>query len=139
MAMIDVTDIPSGHRRTVYVPAVSAGTDKKYPLFEADKDLTVTKAVFIPSADITGADTDTMSVKVINAGDDGSGTTLIASKAYTDGVDATALVPEDLTLSSTAANLEVDEGEVVVYLNDQSGTSGLAAPIGVVEIEFHYR
>lgn len=138
MAMRALQDIPGTHIKAVYVPAVTAGTDKKYPLFRAEADITITAAYFIPQANITGQDTNTMTVKVINAGTDGSGTTLIASKAYTSGNNATALKPEALTLSTTAANLDIDAGEVIAYFNDQAGT-GLNCPEGVIEVHFQYK
>ncbi len=70
-------------------------------------------ATFLEGA-VTGADTNYAEIDIINLSDDGTGTTELAEEAFTSGVDATQNVPVDLTLNSTASNLVLARGDVVV-------------------------
>jgi hypothetical protein len=63
---------------------------------------------------------------VFNRGQAGSGTTLMASKAFTSGVNATAEDETSLTLSVTAADLVVAAGDVVEVKSLHVGATGLA-------------
>jgi len=107
----------------MYIPANAGDTDVKHPIFRAPHKMKVLAVYAIFQTALTGADTNFVTPTVINAGTAGSGTDVIASKAYTSGVDAAALVPEALTLSGTPANLVIAEGDVLAYLSDMSGSS----------------
>lgn len=108
------------------VDAAAAGADS-YVDIVAPYDGTVTAAAFVPTADITGADTNSRTVKVVNRGQAGSGTTQVAILALASGVNAVATHEEALPLSSTPADLVVAAGDVLRVTSLHVGT-GLAAP-----------
>ncbi len=70
-------------------------------------------ATFLESA-VTGANTNYAEIDIINLGVAGSGATKLAEEAFTSGVDAMLNVPVALTLNSTASNLVIERGDVVV-------------------------
>ncbi|MGH3442121.1 MAG: hypothetical protein ACRDUY_08780 [Nitriliruptorales bacterium] len=114
----------------------TAATADTWSLLEAEEAITVTKAVWVPDAAVTGAATNNFALGVVNEGLVGTGTTAVTTvKTYASGTDSTAQVPEDLTLSTTAANLDVAEGEVLSLARTVNGT-GLASPSGLVEIHY---
>lgn len=88
---------------------------------------TVTAAAFVPTTDITGADTNSRTVEVVNRGQAGSGTTQVALLALTAGVNAVATHEKALPLSSTPSDLVVAAGDVLRVTSLHVGT-GLAAP-----------
>lgn len=114
----------------------TAGDTDSWPVFVADQDVTVESVRWVPAADVTGADTNNFALQLVNKGTDGTGTDGVTTvKTYASGTDSTADVPETLTLHGTAANLDVDEGEVVSLVRTVNGT-GLAQPDGVVEVTY---
>lgn len=133
-----LADIPMEKHGSVqvYVPANAGDTDVKHPIFQAPHKMKVIAAKVIYQAAITGQATNYITAKVINAGTDGAGTTVIGSKAYTNGVDAAVLVPEDLTLSGTAADLIVKAGETLAYLSDMTGSSVPDDTQKIVQIDY---
>jgi hypothetical protein len=114
--------------------AVAAGADATTELGEAQFAGTVTRVAYIPSAAITGADTNTRTINIINKGQDGTGTTNVATLALTNGVNAAASDAKALTLSGTAANLVVAQGDVLAFTSVHTA-SGLADPGGQVVVE----
>jgi len=96
---------------------------------------TLASATVIPLTALTGADTNSRTIQVFNRGQDGSGTTLMASKAYTSGVNLAAEDEAALTLSATAANLVVADGDVIEVKSLHVGT-GLAGPQFVAKLGF---
>lgn len=134
-----VHDIPGKHVLRVRTPGqATADTENTWSLFTAPCDLTVTKITETFDAAITGVATDNISHDYRNEGTGGAGTTslLASAKVYTSGVNATAQVPVDLTLSSTAGALDVTEGQVISLVRTTPGT-GLAEPSALIEI--HYK
>jgi hypothetical protein len=87
---------------------------------------TLSAASIISLTTLTGANTESRTVQVFNRGQAGSGTTLMASKAFTSGVNATAEDETSLTLSVTAADLVVAAGDVVEVKSLHVGATGLA-------------
>jgi hypothetical protein len=116
------------------VPATATGADAELDLTVVSEAGTVTAVTYTPSTVLTGADTNSRTVVLVNKGAAGSGTTIVATKAYTNGVNAAADVPNAVTLSGTAANLVVAAGDVLVWQSTHVGT-GLADPGGLVHIE----
>jgi len=100
----------------------TAATEDSGAICVAPCDLWV-KAVYAVFTDgsVTGQDTNYKSINIINEGSDGSGSTEIASIDFTNGIDATQNAPTALTLSGTAANLLIDEGEVVTAQYAKTG------------------
>lgn len=113
--------------------AVAAGADGAVVLGIAVEDSTVTAVSYTPNATITGADTNTRTIAVVNKGAAGAGSTSVASLALTSGVNGTAFDEKALTLSGTAANLNVTEGDVLAFTSTHAA-SGLADPGGVVKV-----
>lgn len=114
--------------------AAAATADPSTVLGEAQFDGTVTRCVYIPSASITGANTNSRTLTLQNRGQAGAGTTAVATLALTSGVNATADDAKALTLSGTAANLVVVAGDVLSFESVHTGT-GLADPGGQVVVE----
>ncbi|MEW2415294.1 hypothetical protein AB0953_16485 [Streptomyces sp. NPDC046866] len=116
------------------VPAVStAGNDDDSVVGQAPFDCTVTSVVYIPESAITGADTNSRTVSLVNKGQAGSGTTTVASLALTNGVNAAANDDKAITLSGTAANLVLAAGDTLQWRSIHVGT-GIADPGGMIRI-----
>ena len=112
----------------IYVPAISAGTDAEYPLCKIEHNAILEKVVLIFQDDVSGADTNYFTAKIRNKGTDGTGTTVLVSKAYTDGVDSDKFTAVELTPSSETS---ISAGSVLAYMSDQEGT-GINDPAKVV-------
>ena len=116
--------------------AIDAASNREYPGFRAPFAGVVTSVTYVPADTITGAETNYRVLQVFNRGADGAGTTAIAELAFsTTAVVATALDEKAITLSGTAANLDVAKGDIVSFLSTHVGT-GLADPGGTVRIKF---
>ncbi len=70
---------------------------------------------------------------VINRGQAGVGTTIVAELAFDNGINAVAGDELMITLSAVPANLAVAEGDVLAWFSDAVGT-GLADPGGLVRV-----
>lgn len=110
------------------VAAAAANADASGRYVEAPFDGTVTAASIITAAAITGANTDSRTVQLFNRGQSGSGTTLVASKAFVSGTNAAADDETALTLSGTAADLVVAAGDILEFVSLHVGSTGLAGP-----------
>lgn len=115
------------------LPAVATGTDADVAVFIAPFDCTVSAVTYTPNATITGADTNSRTLNLRNKGLTGGGSTVVASKAFTVGVNATAYDETTITLSGTAANLDLVAGDVLALQSDSVGT-GLADPGGLLRV-----
>lgn len=116
------------------VPAVStAGNDDDTVIFQAPFDCTVTTVEYVPEAAITGADTNSRTLSLVNKGQAGSGSTTVATLALTSGVNATAYNERTVTLSGTAANLVLAAGDTVQWRSIHVGT-GITDPGGLVRV-----
>jgi hypothetical protein len=109
----------------VPVASTAAGADAS-GLTVAPFAGTLSAASIISLTTLTGANTESRTLQVFNRGQAGSGTTLMASKAFTSGVNATAEDETSLTLSVTAADLVVAAGDVVEVKSLHVGATGLA-------------
>lgn len=91
---------------------------------------TVSKVTFVPSAAITANGSNFSTITVQNKGTNGlAGSTAVASRVWS-AVNSVQSVEELLTLSGTAANLEVAAGDVLQFVQTHTGT-GLAIAAGV--------
>lgn len=115
------------------VAAAAAGADAS-GLLVAPFDCTVAAASFIPLTILTGANTDSRTIQVINRGQSGAGTTVVASKAFVSGTNAPAEDETALTLSVTAADLVIAAGDVIEVKSLHVGGTGLAGPQGIVRL-----
>lgn len=122
----------AGHQLPVQ-PQATAGNDLNTQVYVAPRAATVSSVVYVPVTTITGANTNTRSVSLVNLGATGSGTTVIATLQFNSGVNATAGQAKTITLSGTPANLTVAAGDVLQWQSTHVGT-GIADPGGLVAI-----
>jgi hypothetical protein len=97
-------------------------------------DGTVTKVTYTPQAAITGANTNSRTLSLVNTRADGSGAAIVASLALISGVNGVASVELPLTLSGTPANLTVAAGDMLEFKSTHVGT-GIADPGGLVTVD----
>lgn len=118
------------------VPAVgTAGNDQNTLVCQAPFDGVVAAVEFVPAAAVTGANTNTRAVALVNKGQVGSGTTSVASLQFDSGVNASANDEKAVTLSGTAANLAVAKGDTLQWTSTHVGT-GITDPGGLVRVTF---
>lgn len=113
----------------VTIPAsAAAGTAQDQAVGVVPYAGTVTAVSFVPEADITGAATNFRTFRLVNKGQTGAGTTVIASLAFSSSsVTATAFDERALTLSAVAGATTVAADDVLLWDETVSGT-GLTAP-----------
>lgn len=116
------------------VAATAAGADAS-GLLVAPYDCTLAAASLIPLTVLTGANTESRTLQVFNRGQDGSGTTLMASKAFTSGVNAPAEDETTLTLSVVAGATTIAAGDVIEVKSLHVGATGLAGVQGIVRLQ----
>ena len=96
----------------------------------------VTAVGYTPEAAITGANSPaSRTFTLVNKGQSGAGTTVVATLAMTSGVNGVAFDESQLTVSSTAADTVVAKGDILVWVSTAVGGTGLVDPGGRVEIE----
>ena len=127
-----LADIPGEHTFRAQTPVVALGTDYQKALMIVPFNCTIVDIKVVPQAAVTGDNTDNFTLSVFNGGSGGTGTTVVASKAYTTGVDSVAKVPESLTNSGTAANLALSQDDVLIW-DKTEAASGLATVVMLVE------
>lgn len=125
---------PFGTSRQVVVgPQATAGSDLNTNVWIVPSACTVTAVTYAPVTAITGANTNTRSVSLVNKALDGTGTTVVATIQYNSGVNAAAADENTVTLSATPANLVLAAGSVMQWQSTHIGT-GIADPGGLVNI-----
>jgi hypothetical protein len=130
-----MSQAPKTERIAGLAPAVAAGADGSHALFRAPYNGKIVSASFVADAVLTGANTNTRKIALVNKGQAGSGTTEVAAKQFNSGVNAAAFDETALTLSATAADLNVVEGDILAVVSTHVGT-GLADPGGIVDVKF---
>ena len=92
---------------------------------------------YTPVASVTGAASPaSRTLSVINHGQAGAGTTVVASLALVAGVNLVGFDEKALTLSATASDLQVVQGDILEFRSAAVGGTGLVDPGGTVEITF---
>lgn len=124
---------PQKRKIQVNIPAVAGGSDATTVLCIAPFAGVLSMAVLYAVSAITGANTNTRKLEVINKKQDGAGTTLMASKQFNSGTNAVAFDNTTITNSGTAADLVVAQGDVIVLVSTHVST-GIADPGGMVEL-----
>src|SRR4051812_10669288 len=107
------------------VPAQgTAGTTQSRVIGECQHGGTVREATLLPEAAVTGNATNFRTFQVVNKGQSGAGSTVVASFATsaTPANDLTAYDEKAMTLSATAANLVVAEGDILAAVETVGGT-----------------
>jgi hypothetical protein len=122
------------HQRSVAAVG-TAGNDLNANLVRAEADGVISAVYYVPASTITGANTNTRKVVLVNKGAAGSGTTAIATLQFNSGVNATADIAKTITLSTTAADLAVTSGDVLQWQSTHVG-SGITDPGGLAVVVF---
>lgn len=116
------------------VPAAAAATAQDVIVTTAPYQGSVSGVRFTPEAGITGATLNFRTFRLLNRGQDGTGTTVVASLAFNDAaVTAAAFDARDIPLSTAAGATAIAEGDVLVWDETVTGT-GLASPGGQVQV-----
>ena len=124
---------PFERREDATIPALTAATTGDQIIAEAPFAATVTAVTFTPEAAITGDNTNTRTLTLQNKGQAGTGTTAVATLAFTTGNNGVAFDEKAFTLSGTPANLALAEGDILAVVETVGGT-GLANPGGRIEV-----
>lgn len=95
---------------------------------------TVTAVNYIADTALSGANTESRTLQLINKGQAGAGTTIVASLALVLGVNLAAFDAKAITLSATAADLVLVAGDVLAFKSLNIGVTGLADPGGTVVV-----
>lgn len=121
--------------RIQYVnPAQGAAVNNTPNIGEAPETGVVTSVTYTANAAVTGANTNSRSLILINRGQSGAGTTEVARLDLVAGTNLAADDETALTLSATAANRNVTAGDILEFQSNAVGT-GLADPGGLVAVE----
>lgn len=124
---VQLHHLQGNHAVEADVAATTATGTTAAVLARAPFRSTVVGVYVIPTANVTGHTTDNATITVLNKGDDGDGTTVVASLALADGVAMTDFNEAAVTLSTTAASLDLDEGDVLSF-GVAKGGAGLVIP-----------
>lgn len=116
------------------IPALGAAVAGDQTLGEAPFAGTVTAVSFIPEAAITGNTTNTRTLTLVNKGQAGAGSTVVATLAFIATVDGVAFDEKPFTLSVVANATTVVAGDVLAVVETVAGT-GLANPGGLVQVD----
>lgn len=124
------------HVTTVTTPtdAVAASADAVTIVARAGFDGTVTAVSYTPEANITGNDAESRAFSLVNKGQDGNGTTVVATLDMATGVDMTDYNETALTLSAVADATDVADGDILAFTSTHEGSTGLADPGGLVRV-----
>jgi hypothetical protein len=117
------------------IPASALTVDYDQTVGEAPFACTVTSATYTPEANITGHDTETRTFTLVNKGTDGNGTTVVATLAMAASVNATDFDEKALTLSVVAGATTLAAGAILAFVSTHTGSTGLADPGGLVQVE----
>jgi len=121
------------------VPAQgTAATTQSTAIGRAPFKARVTRVTLTPNATITGAATNNRKFALVNKGADGNGTTEVAAITFGNGTNADDFAARELTLSGTAANLQLAPGDVLAVVETVNG-SGMTSPGGVAHVELARR
>lgn len=130
-------DIAGDHTAVVQVAGqATAGTADEFVAFVAPFNLKITGVKWVPAAAVTANATNYFTLTLRNR-TTGAGTALPASRSYA-ATNSVAFVAEAMTLSATAADLNVASGDVLTVEKLNTGT-GLAMPDGEVQISYQVR
>lgn len=114
-------------------PVSTAGNDLNTVAFIAPRAGTVTAVTYSTVTAITGANTNTRSVTLVNKGQTGVGTATVATLQFDSGINTIAADEKAITLSATPANLIVAAGDVLQWQSLHLAT-GIADPGGLVAV-----
>jgi len=114
--------------------AVAAGSDLTTIIGDVPFAGAVSAVTFTPNAAITGNSTESRTLTLVNKGQAGLGTTVIATLAFIATVNGVAYDEKAFTLSVVANALNVAAEDVLALVSTHVGSTGLADPGGLVEV-----
>jgi hypothetical protein len=123
--------------RTVFPGQATPATDESVVAMIAPFDATITRVSYTPDTAMTGSATARF-LRLRNRGATGALGVTIAERELVAGQNPAAYDEYDITLSATAGNRDVSQGDVIEWFSDAVST-GIADPGGVVTIEFTRR
>lgn len=126
---------PRAQTKQARAAAVAAGADATELIAEAPFAATVSSVSYTPDAAITGANTNSRTLTLVNRAQDGTGAVVVATLALTSGVNIAAGDEGQLTLSVVANATTVAAGDELAFVSTHIGT-GIADPGGLVQVEF---
>jgi hypothetical protein len=124
----------SGRVLAIETAAFGATADATVTGPNVHADGRIVKVEFVPSAAITANGTNFSTLTLQNKGGLKSGTTAVASRAWS-ATNSVAATKEAFALSGTPANLEVKAGDRLDLVQTHGGT-GLAIPTGTLLITY---
>lgn len=115
---------PLTQKVQAFVPAQgTAGAAQDEAVAKAPFAGTVTAVSIVPEANLAADNTNNRTIRLLNKGQAGAGSTVIASyQSNVAGGNLTAFDEKALTLSGTPANLVVAEGDVLAADEVVAGT-----------------
>jgi hypothetical protein len=120
---------------TEHVPAATILAASTQMLGEAREASQVARASYVPEAAITGAASPaSRKLEIVNRGQDGAGTTVLATLAFTAGVNAVAGDEKDMTVTAVPGANVVAAGDILAVVSSPVGGTGLADPGGLVQV-----
>lgn len=122
----------TGHQVPV-APQATAANSTNTNVYVVPRDGVVASVTYSPVTAITGANTNTRSVSLVNKGQAGAGVVVVATLQFNLATDAAAATPKTVTLSATPANLVVAAGDVLQWQSTAVGT-GIVDPGGLVGV-----
>jgi hypothetical protein len=126
---------PVVRRFSVAYPGIAADdADGWLSVFKAPFAGTITAAYFLPAVAVTGHDNNRRDIELYRGTPAGSFGGVAANIDFTASNGAFAHTEKAFTLSSTAANLALSEGDYVLFKSDTNGT-GAADVIGLVVVD----
>lgn len=123
---------PLARKYEAEVPAIAAANTGSATV-AAEFAGVVSGVTYIPTATITGAATNNRTISVVNRGQDGSGSTVVASLNFAAGTNAPGFDEKAITLSVVANATTVAAGDVLELRSAAVGT-GIADPGGTAFI-----
>ena len=128
------------HTITRKIPVIALGDSEDHAIWSNPftSRAKVIECRVVPDAAHSGADTNNMLIGLVNKGLLGVGAVVVApQKEYDSGTDLVAFKPDDIPVSATAADVIIDENEVLAFSKTESGT-GLASPELVIEVDVEF-
>lgn len=135
-----VTQLPGVHIASTNVNTIALGSDDDQVVWhnKTGHAVAIEEVVYTPDTDVTGNTTNTLILQLLSRLSTGAaGQNVTATKTYITGTDLTAFVADSLVVSTTAADVRVEDEECLVLQKTEAGT-GLALPAGVVTITYVY-
>jgi hypothetical protein len=121
----------------VLAPAVTILATGRTPAAPVEFAGLLSSATYLPVAAVTGAASPaSRTITIVNRGQTGVGTTVMATLAYLAGINGVAFDEMAMTLSAVAGALAVVAGDVIAVHSDPVGGTGLVDPGGEVVLQF---